>query len=63
MEVDPQDADDSTAPLRVVRSGELRALPIALFPGLVAPEPEEFPGESLEDELLPPELDPDQPDS
>jgi hypothetical protein len=47
------EGDDSAAPLRVVRGGELVGLPIALFPGLVDPDPVELPsGEGLEDELL-----------
>ena len=57
------EGDESAAPLRVVRSGELVGLPIALFPGLVDPDPDEFlPGEPIEDELLDDESGAGQPE-
>ena len=53
VEMDTSEGDESAVPLRVVRAGSLVGLPIAIFPGLVVPEPEEFlPGELLGDELL-----------
>lgn len=53
VEMDATDGDDSAAPLRVVRAGELVGLPIAIFPGLVDPQPEQLPeDEILDDELL-----------
>jgi ABC-type branched-subunit amino acid transport system substrate-binding protein len=39
LEMEPKGGDETTAPLRVVRGGELVGLPVALFPGL-APTPE-----------------------
>ena len=37
LEMEPQGGDETTAPLRVVRGGELVGLPVALFPGLAPP--------------------------
>jgi ABC-type branched-subunit amino acid transport system substrate-binding protein len=53
VEMDATDGDDSAAPLRVVRAGELVGLPIAIFPGLVEPQPEQLPDDEILDlELL-----------
>jgi branched-chain amino acid transport system substrate-binding protein len=53
VEMDATEGDDSAAPLRVVRAGELVGLPIALFPGLVDPDPDDLvPEGPLEDELV-----------
>ena len=59
LEAGPEDGAMGSQPLRVVRNGQLVALPVGLFPGLAPPEPE--PGLPGLDELPAGETDQPEP--